>query len=107
MGGPIVSITTWCVAIYVRSTGGATPNRAGLAGARPLMQTERRALVVATELEAAEARLRIRVALDVHLLDAATELKNATSRAIRYFLVDPPVTAAALSRPPMNSPTAA
>ena len=42
------------------------------------MKPERRPLVVAAQLEAAELRLRIGVAVDLHLVDAPAELALAT-----------------------------
>jgi hypothetical protein len=46
------------------------------------VQAEGRALVVAAELEAPDARLRLLVALDVHLLDHAAELAHAQRRCL-------------------------
>ena len=49
---------------------------------RRLVQPEGRALVVAAELEAPVARLRLLVALDVHVLHDAPELAHALARRV-------------------------
>src|SRR5688572_28737184 len=49
---------------------------------RALVESERRALVVAAELEAAELRRRLRVVADVDLLERAAELAHLLDRGV-------------------------
>ena len=46
------------------------------------MQAERRALVVAAELDAPEARDRLLASVDVDLVDAAAEVEDALDRRV-------------------------